>query len=60
MQTEQTTGSELLLRDTIVKVNLSDIAENMRLIREMCGEDVAVMPVIKANGYGHGAVGIAR
>ncbi len=50
---------DLQLRDTIVKVSLSAIAENMRLIREMCGPDVAVMPVIKANGYGHGAVGIA-
>lgn len=49
----------LQLRDTIVKVDLGAIAENMRLIREMCGPDVAVMPVIKANGYGHGAVGIA-
>ena len=50
---------DLQLRDTIVKVDLGAIAENMRLIREMCGPDVAVMPVIKANGYGHGAVGIA-
>ncbi|MBQ8562471.1 MAG: alanine racemase [Firmicutes bacterium] len=50
---------DLQLRDTIVKVDLSAIAENMRLIREMCGPDVAIMPVIKANGYGHGAVGIA-
>ncbi len=49
----------LQLRDTIVKVDLNAIAENMRLIKEMCGPDVAVMPVIKANGYGHGAVGIA-
>ena len=50
---------ELLLRDTVVRVDLSAIAENMRLIAEMCGPDVAIMPVIKANGYGHGAVGIA-
>ncbi|MGC2873482.1 alanine racemase [Ihubacter sp. mB4P-1] len=48
-----------ILRDTYVKVNLDKIAENMSLIREMAGPDVAVMPVIKANGYGHGAVQIA-
>lgn len=48
-----------ILRDTVVKVSLGAIKENMCLIREMCGPDVAVMPVIKANGYGHGAVGIA-
>lgn len=48
-----------ILRDTVVKVDLGAIKENMRLIKEMCGPDVAIMPVIKANGYGHGAVGIA-
>lgn len=50
---------DLLLRDTVVRVDLNAIRENMRLIAEMCGEGVAIMPVIKANGYGHGAVGIA-
>ena len=53
MQTEE------ILRDTYVKVDLGRIAENMALIREMAGPAVAVMPVIKANGYGHGAVEIA-
>ena len=47
------------LRDTVVRVDLGALAYNMDLIREMCGPDCAVMPVIKANGYGHGAVGIA-
>lgn len=51
--------SNLLLRDTVVRVDLDAIRENMGLIREMCGPEVAVMPVVKANGYGHGAVGIA-
>ena len=31
----------------------------MQQIRGMSGPDVAVMPVIKANGYGHGAAAIA-
>lgn len=31
----------------------------MSLIKKMVGDDVEVMAVIKANGYGHGAVGIA-
>ncbi len=48
-----------LLRDTLIRVDLGALAYNMDLIREMCGPDCAVMPVIKANGYGHGAVGIA-
>ncbi|MCR4804452.1 MAG: alanine racemase [Clostridia bacterium] len=48
-----------LLRDTILKVDLGKIGRNMDKIRGMVGPDVAVMPVIKANGYGCGAVGIA-
>lgn len=48
-----------LLRDTRVEVDLGKIAYNMQQIREMSGPDVAVMPVIKANGYGHGAAAIA-
>ena len=49
----------MIMRDTVVKVDLGAIRENMRLIAGSCGSDVAIMPVVKANGYGHGAVGIA-
>ena len=48
-----------LLRDTRVEVDLGRIAYNMKQIREMTGPEVAIMPVIKANGYGHGAAAIA-
>lgn len=48
-----------LLRDTRVEVDLSRIAYNMQQIKEMAGPDAAVMPVIKANGYGHGAAAVA-
>ena len=48
-----------MLRDTVVQVDLQAIAYNMDKICEMAGSEVAVMPVIKANGYGHGAVEIA-
>lgn len=48
-----------IVRDTRVTVDLRRLKHNMQLIREMVGDDVAVMPVIKANGYGHGAVAIA-
>ncbi len=47
------------LRDTVVKVDLNELGRNVDLIAELCGPDVAIMPVIKANGYGLGAVGIA-
>ncbi len=49
----------LELRDTCIQVDLAAIGGNMDAIREMVGPGVAVMPVIKANGYGHGAVEIA-
>ncbi|MBQ6693091.1 MAG: alanine racemase [Clostridia bacterium] len=49
-----------VLRDTYVQVDLGAIAGNMEAIREMVGPDCAVMPVIKANAYGLGAVGVAR
>lgn len=51
---------EQILRDTIVEVDLDKIAFNMQSIKKMIGRDVAIAAVIKANGYGHGAVGIAR
>ncbi len=53
------TNPDMLLRDTYVQVDLAALAGNMDAIRAMVGPEVAVMPVIKANGYGLGAVGIA-
>ena len=51
---------EPILRDTIVEVNLDNIIFNMKSIREMVGTDVSIAAVVKANGYGHGAIGIAK
>ncbi|WP_324825741.1 alanine racemase [Sinanaerobacter sp. ZZT-01] len=48
-----------LLRDTVVQVDLDAIRENMREIHTLIGKEVSIMAVIKANGYGHGAIGIA-
>jgi alanine racemase len=48
-----------LLRDTIIEVNLDNVAYNMRKIKEIIGDDVFIAAVVKANGYGHGAVDIA-
>lgn len=45
--------------DTVIRVDLDRLGRNMDAIAAMCGPGVAVMPVIKANGYGHGAIGIA-
>lgn len=40
-------------------VDLDAVAHNVRLLREYAGS-AAVMAVVKADGYGHGAVPIAR
>lgn len=47
------------LRDTKLVIDLEKIKKNIEVVKDIIGPDVAFMPVIKANGYGHGAVGIA-
>ncbi|MHB9033673.1 MAG: alanine racemase, partial [Anaerolineae bacterium] len=47
-------------RPTWVEISLDAAAHNVRRIREIIGPDVAVMAVLKADAYGHGAVRIAR
>lgn len=49
-----------LVRDTFIEVNLDHLAYNMKNIKERVGEAVSVAAVVKANGYGHGAIGIAK
>ena len=49
-----------LLRDTIVEINLDNIAYNIQSLKAMAGNEVSIAAVLKANGYGHGAVGIAE
>ena len=41
-------------------VNLDAAAENMRAMRESLPPGTAMMGVVKADGYGHGAVPIAK
>jgi len=45
---------------THVRVDLSRIAENYRRLRAACPPGGDVLAVVKANAYGHGAVGVAR
>ena len=49
-----------VLRDTLVEIDLKKLANNMRLIRQLVGSDTALTAVVKANAYGHGAVGVAE
>lgn len=47
------------VRPTYVRVDLSAIGRNIDAIRAHVG-DARVMPVLKANAYGHGIVGVGR
>jgi len=42
------------------KINLNHIEENFKLIANHIGKDCKVFCVVKADGYGHGALPIAR
>jgi alanine racemase len=44
----------------VAEIDLGAIAYNCRLIKQHIGPDVALIAVVKADGYGHGAVEIAR
>lgn len=47
-------------RPTRAEIDLDCVAHNLRLAREAVGPAVAVMAVVKADAYGHGAVPVAR
>ncbi|MBC7235271.1 MAG: alanine racemase [Chloroflexi bacterium] len=47
-------------RPTWLEVDLDAIAYNVRRLVEIVGPDVDVLAVLKADGYGHGALKVAR
>jgi alanine racemase len=47
-------------RDTWVEVNLNAISHNVKSMKHHIGEDTEIIAVVKANGYGHGAVQVAN
>jgi alanine racemase len=47
-------------RPTWLEINLSAIANNTRRIKELVGPQVRVLVALKADGYGHGALKVAR
>jgi len=48
-----------VMRPTFVEVSLACLAENFRTIQAAVAP-AAVMPIVKANAYGHGLVDVAR
>ncbi|QTJ33030.1 alanine racemase [Dolosigranulum pigrum] len=47
-------------RETYAEINLSNLAHNIHSFKQLLSSDTAITSVIKANGYGHGAVTIAK
>ncbi len=43
-----------------VEIDSQAIKNNLSVIREKIGSNVGIMAVVKANAYGHGAVGVAK
>jgi alanine racemase len=48
-----------VLRPTNVEVDLSRLTENYKAIKKRVGDSV-IMPILKANAYGHGLIEVAR
>ena len=51
-----------MVRPTYAHIDLDAVAANFRAVRSVLGGDAApeIIAVVKANGYGHGAVQVAR
>ncbi|MEN6519830.1 MAG: alanine racemase [Armatimonadota bacterium] len=47
-------------RPTYAEIDLNAIRENIQAIRRAVGPGVRIMPAVKADGYGHGAVKVGR
>ncbi|MDD3053779.1 MAG: alanine racemase [Endomicrobiaceae bacterium] len=47
-------------RPTWVEVDKSDFLFNLKKIKEYLKKDTKVLPIIKANGYGHGGIELAK
>jgi len=43
-----------------VEIDTEALASNVKLIKNHIGDEIELMAVVKANGYGHGAVTVAR
>ena len=47
-------------RPAILEINLDNLAYNIRNLREKVGKDTLIMAIVKANGYGHGAISSSK
>ena len=56
---DPTIGSNEIVRPTLVEVDLNRLAQNFRAIRQHVAP-ARVMPILKANAYGHGLLRLAQ
>lgn len=47
-------------RPTVLEINLDNLAYNIKNLREHIGPKTFIMAIVKANGYGHGAISASR
>lgn len=59
-QTTQISSQHYDLRPSWLEIDSSILANNISIIRQNLPDDVALMAVVKADAYGHGAVMAAR
>ncbi len=45
---------------TWVEINTKNLVHNLRQFRRLIGDDKVLMPVVKANAYGHGMVEVSK
>lgn len=44
----------------VAEINLDNVAKNMQNIRKSINKDTQIMAIVKADGYGHGCIEIAK
>lgn len=60
MEEEQVTRVDAYYRPTRAEIDFDALRHNIEQFRYRLGEGIALMAVVKSNGYGHGAVAIAE
>jgi len=53
-------GLPPLRRTAWIEIDTAALAGNLAVLRRMAGEGIAILPVVKADAYGHGMVPVAR
>ena len=48
------------LRPTVAEINLDALRTNISQVRGLVGPKIKIMPIVKSNAYGHGAIPVAR